>query len=49
MEARHLGRSAGLVDEDELFGVELGLQGAPGVTRLGDVGSILLGRVRGFF
>ncbi len=48
-EPRHLGRSAGLVDEDQLFGVEVELAVEPGLPRFEDVGTLLLRRMRGLF
>jgi hypothetical protein len=45
----HLGRRTGLVDEDELQRVEIGLAGEPGLAPACDVRPILLGGVRGFF
>lgn len=48
-QARHLGRGAGLVDEDQAFGIKLGLLGEPGFAPGGDVGPRLLAGVRGFF
>jgi len=45
----HLGRRAGLIDEDEALRIELCLCGAPGLSLRGDVGSVLLAGVRGFF
>ncbi len=48
-QARHLGRSAGLVDEDERLRVEIRLVFEPGLTGGRDVRSILLGRVSRFF
>ena len=47
--ASHLGRGAGLVDEDELVGVEMRRKLAPGLAGCRDVGPILLGGVHGFF
>jgi hypothetical protein len=47
--ARHVGGSPGLVDEDELFGIEIELAVEPGFAPFQDVGAILLGRVRGLF
>jgi hypothetical protein len=46
---RHLRAGAGLVDEDQPGRVEIGLAVEPGFTPLGDVGAVLLGRVRSFF
>jgi hypothetical protein len=45
----HFGRGPGLVDEDQTFGIEIKLAFEPGLAPLQDVGSILLGRVRGLF
>ena len=47
--ASHLGRSPGLVDKDQAFGIEIGLAVEPGLAPLQDVGAVLLGRVRGLF
>ena len=46
---RHAGRSPGLVDEDQAFGIEIELALEPGLALLQDVGSVLLRRVRGLF
>ncbi len=46
-QAGHLGRGAGLVDEDELLGIELGVE--PGLAAGDDIRPLLLGGVRGFF
>jgi hypothetical protein len=46
---RHFGRGRGLVDEDQTFGIEIELAFEPGLAPLQDVGSILLGCVRGLF
>ena len=45
----HLGRGAGLVDEDEAFRLQLGLYLEPGQPPLPDVRPLLLGGVRRFF
>jgi hypothetical protein len=45
----HLGRGAGLVDEDETLRVKLCLSGAPSLSLRGDVRPVLLAGVRGFF
>ncbi len=45
----HLGRSAGLVDEDELFGIKIGLGVEPGLAAEGDIRPLLFGGVRRFF
>ena len=45
----HFGRSAGLIDEDQLVGVKLRGKFAPGLARRRDIGPILLGCVRAFF
>jgi exo-1,4-beta-D-glucosaminidase len=42
----HVGGSTGLVDEDELSRVQQGLPGSPVGTLLGDIGPVLLLRVR---
>jgi hypothetical protein len=47
--ARHLGRSPGLVDEDQTLGIEIKLAFEPGLAPLQNVGSVLLGRVRRLF
>ena len=47
--ARHVGARPGLVDEDEPLGVEVGLAVEPGLPPLQDVGTVLLGGVRGLF
>ena len=49
VEPSHLGRRAGLVDEDELFRVEIRLGVEPGEPLPRDVGPVLLAGVRGFF
>ncbi len=48
-QAGHLGRGAGLVDEDELLGIKLGLGVEPGLAADDDIRPLLLGGVRGFF
>ena len=48
-QAGHLGRGAGLVDEDEPLGIEIGLGVEPGLAAKGDIRPLLLGGVRGFF
>ncbi len=45
----HLGRGAGLIDEDQAVRIKVRLAVGPGAAPLGDVGSLLLGCVRGFF
>lgn len=45
----HVGRRAGLVDEDEFAGIEFELVLEPGLAPLQDVGPIPLSRVRGLF
>ena len=45
----HLGGGPGLVDEDELRGVELGLEIEPGLAARGYVLARLLAGVRGLF
>ena len=47
--ARHFGRSPGLVDEDQTFGIEVKLAFEPGLAPLQNVGAVLLGRVRRLF
>ena|ERR1700722_19065518 len=47
--ASHLGRSPGLVDEDNAFGIEIKLAFEPGLAPHQNVGSVLLGRMRGLF
>ncbi len=48
-QAGHLGRGAGLVDEDQLLGIKIGLGVAPGMAASDDIRPLLLGGVRGFF
>ena len=45
----HLGRGAGLIDEHQSAGIEIGLAFEPGQPARGDVRALLLGGVRGFF
>jgi hypothetical protein len=45
----HFGRGAGLVDEDQLLGIELRREFAPSLARRCNIGPILLGCVRAFF
>ena len=45
----HLGRGAGLIDEDELLGIKIGLGVEPGLAAGDDIRPLLLGGVRGFF
>ena len=45
--AGHVGRCPGLVDKDELIGIEIELAVEPVLAPLQDVGTILLGRVEG--
>jgi hypothetical protein len=47
--ARHVGRSPGLVDEDQAFGIKIELTVEPGFALLQDVGAVLFGRMRGLF
>ena len=47
--SRHLGGGAGLIDEDEPFGVEIGLGLEPGLPMAQHIRSLLLAGVRGFF
>ena len=49
IDARHLRRSAGLIDEDETGWIELRPGVQPGLAPRGDVGPVLLGCVRRFF
>jgi hypothetical protein len=49
MAARHLGRSAGLVNKDQVRRVQAGLLVTPGDPRGGNVGTLLLGGVRSLF
>ena len=44
-QAGHIGRRAGLVDEDEFVGIEFELVLEPGLAPLQEVGPILLRRV----
>ncbi len=46
---RHLGRGAGLVDEDKPLGLQIGLGVEPGLPAAQDVSSLLLASVRGYF
>ncbi len=46
---RHVRRCPGLIDEDELLGIEIELAIEPFLAPLQDVGAILLGRVRCLF
>ncbi len=48
-QAGHLGRGAGLIDEDELLGIKIGLGVEPGLAAGDDIRPLLLGGVRGFF
>ena len=48
-DARHFGRGAGLVDEDQLIGVEVELAVEPGLPRLADILAVLRGGVGGLF
>ncbi len=48
-QAGHLGRGAGLIDEDELLGAEIGLGVEPGLAAGDHIRPLLLGGVRGFF
>jgi hypothetical protein len=45
----HLGRGTGLIDEDELLGIEIGLAVEPHLAAGCDVRPLLLGGVRSFF
>ncbi len=45
----HLGRGAGLVDEDELLGIEIGLGVEPDLAAQRHIRPLLFGGVRGFF
>jgi hypothetical protein len=45
----HLGRGAGLIDEDQSLGIEIGLRLEPGLPSTRDVRPLLLAGVRGFF
>lgn len=49
MAAGHVGRRPGLVDEDEPFGIEIGLGVEPGAAPAQDVRAILLDGVAGLF
>jgi hypothetical protein len=46
---RHLGRGAGLVDEDQPFRLQIQLGLEPGVPSAQNVRTLLLARMRGFF
>jgi len=48
-QAGHLGRGAGLIDEDELLGIKLGQGLEPGLAAGDDIRPLSLGGVRGFF
>ena len=45
----HLGRGAGLIDEHQALGIEIGLRLEPGLPAAGDVRPLLLAGVCGFF
>ena len=45
----HVGRSPGLIDEDQAFGIEIELAFEPGFAPLQDVGAVLLRGVSGLF
>jgi hypothetical protein len=47
--AHHLGVGAGLVDEDQLVGIETGLVGLPAFSPLSDIGPVLFAGVQAFF
>ena len=47
--ASHVGRSPGLVDKDQAFGIKIKLAFEPGLAPLQDVGAVLLSRVRRLF
>ena len=49
MAARHIGRGPGFIDEDEAFGVEIGLAVEPGLPALQNIRTVLLAGVRGLF
>ena len=49
MQARHLGGSARLVDEDQTLGVKVELAVEPGAATPQDVGTVLLRRMPGLF
>ena len=49
IQASHLSRGAGLVDEHQACGIQIQLSLKPGLARGSDVGPVLLGRVGGFF
>lgn len=49
VQAGHLGRGAGLVEEHQLGRVKVRLRLEPRLPRRGDVRAVLLGRMRGFF
>lgn len=48
-QAGHLGGRSGLVDEDQVLGIEVRLRVEPRPAPRGDVGPLLLAGVRGFF
>src|SRR3954463_5932064 len=45
----HVGRSPGLINEDQPLGIEIKLALEPGLAPLADVGPVLLGGMRGLF
>jgi len=49
MAARHVGGRPGFVDEHQLLGIEVELAVEPVLALLQDVGTVLLGGVRGLF
>ena len=49
IEARHLGRGAGLINEHKSFWLEIGLGVEPGFAPTPHVGTLLLAGVCGFF
>jgi hypothetical protein len=49
MQAQHSGIGAGLVDEDQLVGIEVGLVGLPACPLLSDIGPVLFARAQAFF
>jgi hypothetical protein len=49
VEPGHLCAGAGLVDENELVGIDEGLRRAPNATPGGDIGAVLLSAARSVF
>ncbi len=49
IESGHLGGGAGLIDKDELVGIDEGLRRPPDPAPRGDIGTVLLGRAQCLF